>query len=177
MKHATTASPLSPEPIKALQDPEQTQNAKRQRAPMDERVPLVLEDGKEGPTDCDRCCDVTLWSGECVSGSGGFKEEETEEDEDLCPDTWGFGKFVDAESFEGSYYYEDGSETVVEREGEMNPEFIVDVLPGVVLPHDVVDMRNSARDEECENESDNVMLSAPYVYVNGREDGKKRESP
>ena len=90
---------------------------------MDEWVPLVLEDGKEGPSDCDGCCNVTLWSRECVSGRGRFEEEETEEDEDLCPNAWRLGEFVYTKCFEGGKDYKDGSEAMVERKGEMDPYY------------------------------------------------------
>jgi len=137
----------------------------------------VDEDSEEGPGDGDGSCDVAFACGERVSGGGGFEEEETDEDEDFCPDTCGVGEGVDAKRFKEGEDDEDGCETVVEREGELDPELIIDVLSRVMFLDDIVNMAHAAAHEESEDEGDDIMLAAPDVDVNTSEDGEEWETP
>jgi len=174
----TAALAFPPISEQALNDPEDAKNGEGQCAPMDEGgAALVDEDGEEGPADGDGACDVALGGGECVCGGGCFEEKEGEEDEDLRPDSCGFDEGVYAEGFEGGEEDEDGCESVVEGEGEVDPEFVVETLAGVMFLDDVVDVTDAATDEEGEDESDNVMLAGPDVHVDTGENGQEGEAP
>jgi len=130
----------------------------------------MSEDREEGPGDGDGSGDVTFGGRESIGGGGGFEEEETEEDEDFCPDACWVSESVYAECLECGKDDEDGREPVVEREWEMNPEFIIDVASWVMFLDDVIDVTHAAANEESEDERDDVMLATPNVYVNAGED-------
>jgi len=59
----------------------------------------------------------------------------------------------------------------------MDPQFIVKALAGVMLLHDVVDVTDTATNEEGEDESHNIMLAGPDVDVDTGEDSQERETP
>ena len=80
-------------------------------------------------------------------------DQEAEEDEDLGPDAGLVRPGVHAEGFEGGEHDEHGSPAVVEREGEVDQDLVGRVRGLVVLLDDVVDVRHSGGDEECEDES------------------------
>jgi len=171
----TALVPVAPQ---SLGDPEETENGEYQGTPVNESGgPLVDEDGEEGPCDGNGGCNVTFCGGESVGGGCGFEEEEAEEDEDLGPDTCWVGQGIDTEGFEGGEDDEDGSETVIEGEWEMDPEFVVDVLPNVMFPDNVVDVTDGAANEQSEDECYDVMLASPYVDVNAGQDSKEGETP
>ena len=87
--------------IQALDDPEEGQNGERERGPVDEATrTLVSEDGKESPCDGDGTCEVTFWCGEGVCRRGCLEEEQTEENENLGPDTSAVRKGIDTKGFE-----------------------------------------------------------------------------
>ena len=93
---------------------------------MDETAgALVLEDGEEGPGDSDRTREVALGRRKSVGSGGRLKEEESEEDENFRPDTRTCGNCVDAECLEGGEENEHGRPAVVEGEGEMYPELVI----------------------------------------------------
>lgn len=139
--------------IQALRDPEQAEDGESEGAPVDERAgALVLEDGEEGPGDGDAAGKIALGRGERVRRGGRLKEEEREEDEDLCPDAGAVREGVHAEGLEGGEQHEHGRPAVVEREGKMHPELVVQRLGGVEAPDDVVDVRDGRADEEREYE-------------------------
>jgi len=174
----SSALALPPISEQALHDPEERDNGEGECAPVDEgAAPLVDEDGEKGPANGDGTCDVTLGGGEGVSGGGCFEEEEGEEDEDLGPDSCGVDEGVNAESFEGREEDEDGGEAVVEGEGEVDPEFVVNVLAGVMLLHDIVDVTDAAANEQGEDERDDVVLLTPNIHVDTGQDGQKGETP
>jgi len=173
-----TALSLPPVSEQALRDPEEADDGEYQSAPMDERgAPLVDEDGEKGPADGDRACYVTLGGGECVCGGCGFEEEEGEEYEEFCPDSCGFDEGVYAKGFEGREEDEDGCEAVVEGEGEVNPEFVVNVLASVMLFHDVVDMTDAAAHEESEDEGNDIMPGCPDVNIDSGKNAQEGEAP
>jgi hypothetical protein len=77
---------------------------------------------EQGPSDRDSTGEITFGTGEGIGGSSGFEDEESEEDEDLGPDSCGVGRGVTSESFESGEEYEDGRPAVVEGEGEVNED-------------------------------------------------------
>ena len=70
-------TPGSPShPIPAFQNPNQSQNRKRQRTPMDEpAAPLMVENRPKAPGDSDAGGEVAFGGWECVAGGGRFEEE------------------------------------------------------------------------------------------------------
>ncbi len=77
---------------------------------------------------------------------------QSEEDEDLGPDAGMLHGRVDAEGFKGGEEDEDGGPSVVEGEGEMNPDFVVQALGSMMAAHDVVYMRDGGGNEQSEDE-------------------------
>jgi len=87
--------------IHALDDPEKRDNGKRKRGPMHERIArLVRKDGPKRPRNRDASGEVTLRGRECVGGSCGFEEEESNEYEDFGPDASGGFQRIYAECLE-----------------------------------------------------------------------------
>lgn len=129
---------------RALDDPHQRQDGKRQRAPVDELARLVhglvREDREEREGDGDGGGEVALGGGERVGRGGALEEEEREEDEDLGPDPGGLLEGVDAEGLEGGEDDKDGGPAVVEGEGEVDEELVGPGLGRVIFLHDVVDV-------------------------------------
>jgi len=66
---------------------------------------------------------------------------------------------------------------MVKREWEVDPKFIVDIFTCVLFLNDVIDVADTTTDEEGEDERRDVMMSAPDVDVNTRENSEKREPP
>jgi len=161
-----------------LEDGEEGEDGEGEGGPVDERgVPLVREDGKEGPGDGGGASEIALGGREGVGGGCGFEEEESEEDKDLGPDAGLVVDSIDAKGLEGGEDDEDGGPAVVEREGEMDPELVVDVLAAVGALDDVVDVGDGGGDEEGKDKGDDVVLAGPDVDVDGVEDGEEGEAP
>lgn len=59
----------------------------------------------------------------------------------------------------------------------MDEELVCPRLARVELSHDVVNVRDSRRDEKGKDEGDDVMLVGPNVDVDRVEDGEEREAP
>ncbi len=89
---------------------------------------------------------------------------------------------VDTECLERGEENEHGRPAVVQREREVHPDwkgnssqrqhvlwrettrtFVVEVLAGMVLLDDVVDVRDSRADEQREDESDDIVLLALWA--------------
>lgn len=153
--------------IQALRDPEQAEDGEGEGAPVDERAgALVLEDSEERPGDGDAAGKVALGRGERVRRGSRLEEEEREEDEDLGPDAGAVRKGVHAKGLEGGEKDEHSRPAVVEREGEVHPELVVQRLGGVEAPNDVVDVRDGRADEQGEDEcceSDWVLVLAAIL--------------
>jgi len=161
-----------------LQDGEERDNGEGECRPVDEGgVDLVSINGKERPGNGDGTSNVTLWGGEGVGGRGGFEEQQRKEDKDFGPDAGLVDVSVDAKCLESGEDDENGGPAVVEGEGEVDPEFVIDVLATVRLLDDIVDVGDSGRDQESENEGDDVMLTSPDVDVDGVEGSEEREAP
>ena len=114
---------------------------------------LVSEDGPEVPGNGKAGGEITLGRGEGVGGRGGLEEEEGEEDKDLGPDTCVVVEGVDTEGNKGGKDDKDGSPAVVEREGEVDKDFVSGIGGLVVLLNNVVDVCDRRRYEEREDES------------------------
>jgi len=174
----TTGSAFVPIAEKTLEDPEQAKKGECQCAPVNEgNVSLMSEDREEGPGDGDGSCDVTFVCREGICGGGGFEEEETEEDKSFCPDARWVSESVYAECLESRKNDKDGCESVVEREWKVNPELIVDILSRVMFLDYVINVTHAAADKESEDECDDVISTAPNVYVNAGEHSEERETP
>ena len=65
---------------------------------------------------------------------------QSEEDEDVSPDPGVLDGGVVAKSFERAEDDEDGGPAVVEREGEVYPELVVQRLCGMEAAYDVVNV-------------------------------------
>jgi len=91
---------------------------------MDEWIELEGEYGEQAPSDGDACGEVTFGGGEGVGRGGALEEEEGKENKDFRPDTRAVSGSIDTESSECRKYNEDSGPTVVEREGEMDEEFV-----------------------------------------------------
>lgn len=167
--------------VDALDDPEGAEDGEDQGGDADESrstgSALVSPNTEEGPGDSEGTSEITFRRGEGVGGTGGFEDEEGQEDEDLGPDAGAVGVSVDAECFEGSQEDEDGGPAVVEREGKMDEEFIAQVAGGVILLDDIVDVTDGRRDEEGEDEGDDVVSTGPDAYVEGVENDEQWETP
>lgn len=81
-----------------------------------------------------------------------MEDLQSEEDEDLGPDASVLNGSVEAEGFKGREEDKDSGPSVVEREGEMNPDFVVQALGSMMAAHDVVYMRDSGGNEQSEDE-------------------------
>jgi len=87
------------------------------------------------------------------------------------------GVCVTTECFEAGQEDEDGGPTVVEGERKVDEEFITQVVGSVILLDDVVDVTDSRRDAECENEGDNVVSTGPDADVECVENHEEWETP
>lgn len=162
----------------ALDDPDEGKDGEDEGRPVNESTGgLVSEDRPQRPSDRDAGGKVTLGSGERVCGGGTLKEEECEEDEDLGPDTGAVGERVSSECLKGGENDEDGGPTVVEGEGEVDENFITKRLRRMMLLYDIIDVRDSAADEEGSNESKNVMTAGPEIDIDGVENAEERKAP
>ena len=104
---------------------------------------LAYENREERPRDRDGSGQISLCGRECVCGCCSLKEEsseekriskatkrkrreslQSEENENLCPDTRRVLRGIGAESFECREYNKDSRPAVVKRKGKMNEEFI-----------------------------------------------------
>jgi len=166
------------ESVDGLGDPEGGQDGEGEGGPVHEsRRALMVVDTKERPSDGDASGEITLGGGEGVCGRGGLEEEEGEEHEDLGEDAGVVVEGVDAERVEACDEDQEGGESVPDREGEVDPELIVDVLGGVMFLDDVVDVGDGGADEEGEDEGDDVSSVAPDVDVAGVEEDEQGEAP
>ena len=100
----------------------------------------MREDRPERPCNRDASGQVTLRGGECIGGGCGFKEEEREEYEDFGPDAGGGLQGVYTERLEDGDNDEDCCPAVVEGEGEVDEELVIDGLRSMILFDDVVDV-------------------------------------
>lgn len=137
----------------------------------------MVKDGEERPGDGDASGEVALGRRESVGCGGRLEEEESEEDEDLGEDTGVVAVCVHAERLKCRHEDKESCEPMPEREWKVDPEFVVYVLSGVMLLDDVVDVRNGRADEESEDESDDVVATAPDADVDGVEDDEEWETP
>jgi len=141
VQDSSTAALQDEVSVQGLHDGEEGENGESQGGPVDEgAAALMFEDGEQGPCNGDGCRNITLSARESIRNRSRFEEEQSQEHEDLGPDARAVGVGVHTEGFEGGEDNEDGREAVVEREWEMNPQFIVDILSGMILLDDVVDV-------------------------------------
>lgn len=177
----TTRATAGEQAVDALDDPESAEAGEDQRGDGDEArssgTALVSVDTEKGPGDGDGASEVTFRGGESVGGRGGLEGEEREEDEDLGPDTSVVGVGVDAECLEAGQEDEDGGPTVIEGEGKVDEEFIAQGVGSVILLDDVIDVTDSRRDTEGENEGDDVVSTGPDAYVECVENREDWETP
>jgi hypothetical protein len=180
VENATRAT-VGEQAVDALDDPESAEGSEDQRGNRDEArsssAALVSVDTEEGPGDGDGASEVTFRRGEGVGGRGGLEDEEREEDEDLGPDASAVGEGVAAECLEAGQEDEDGGPTVIEGEGKVDEEFIAQVVGSVILLDDVIDMTDSRRDTEGENEGDDVVSTGPDAHVECVENCEDWETP
>jgi len=168
----------SPEAVNALDDPEGGQNGEYKSGPVDKgRAALMVKDGEERPSDGNASSEVTFGRGEGVGSGGGLEEEEGEEDENLGENAGVVTMGVHTKGLERGDKDEERREAMPERERQMDPEFIVYVLGGVMLLDDVVDVGRSRANEKRQEERDDVMTTAPDVNVDGVQDDEEREAP
>jgi len=106
----------------------------------------MIEDAEERPGDGNAAGKITFGRGEGVGGRSGLQEEQGQEDEDLGENAGRVVQCIDAEGIKCSDEDEEGGETVPEGEGKMDPEFVIDILGGMMLLDDVVDVRDSGAD-------------------------------
>lgn len=153
MQH-TSAPTRRDQTVQALQYPEERKQCECERGPVDECARrLVSKDGKQRPRDRDRPCKVALSSGERIRGGGSLQEEQSEEHEDLGPDTSLVRDGIDTEGLEGGKYNQNCRPSMVQRERKMHKEFIGQRFGNVVAPHDIVNVCNGRTDEEGKYES------------------------
>jgi len=137
----------------------------------------MVEDSEQGPRNGNASCKVTLTGRESVRSRSRLEEEQGKEDKDLGEDACMMTLSIDTESLKCSDKDQESGESVPKGEWKMDPEFVVDVLSGMVLLDDVEDMGDSRRDKECKDERDDVVASAPDVDVDGVEDDQQWEAP
>jgi len=137
----------------------------------------MVKDTEDGPGNGDAASEIAFGRREGIGGRSGLKEEERKEDEDLGEDTGMVTVSVHAKGLESGDEDEESRKSMPEREGEVNPEFIVDVLGSVMLLDDVVDVGNGRADEKGEDESNDIVATRPDVDVNGVEDDEEGEAP
>jgi len=84
---------------------------------------------------------------------------------------------VNTESLEGGEENEDGCPAVVQGEGKVDPQFVVQVLTSVVLLDNVINVGDRGTNQERKNKGDNVVFVAPDVNVDSVENGQERKAP
>lgn len=89
--------------------------------------PLLSEDGPEVPVDSDGSREITLGGGKSVGSGSTFEEEESEESEDLGPNSR-VVPAINAKGLEGRDDEQDGCPSVVKRERQVDEHFIRQVL-------------------------------------------------
>lgn len=141
------------------------------------RGALMIEDTEDGPGNGDATGKIAFGRGEGVGGGSGLEEEEREEDKDLGEDTSVVTVSVHAKGLESGDEDEESSESVPEGERQVHPKFIVDVLSGVMLLDNIVDVGDGRADEQGKDESDDIVAARPDVDVDGVEDDEEREAP
>jgi hypothetical protein len=112
----------------------------------------MREDGKQGPRDGNAGWQVTFRGSESVAGGRGFEEEQRQEDKHLGPNSCAVCMCVDTESLESGKNDEEGSPTVIEREGQVNKDFVPDEVRRVNLFDDVINVGHRGRNKEGKNE-------------------------
>jgi len=80
---------------------------------------------------------------------------------------------VDAERVEAGEEDQVSRPAMPEREREMNEQFVANVLSGMMLLNDVVDVRDGRANEDGEDESDDVVAMSPDVDVEGVEEDEE----
>jgi len=155
------------ETVQRLEDPEERKQGERKGGPVNEGFVLVGEDTEKAPCNGNTGSEIAFWAGEGVSGGSGFKEEQSKEYQDLSKYTGVVSVSVHTEGLEGSEDNEIGGPSVVEREGKVNPEFIVYVLADMALLDGVIDVRDSRADEQGKDKGDDIVLAAPNIDVDG----------
>jgi hypothetical protein len=176
---AESAAPGANEkPIDTLHYPNEGEDSKHESRPVDERGGTLLsKDGEERVCNGNGSRKVTLGGREGVSSSGRLEEEQGEEDQDFGPDSGLVGESVHAESLKGSEEDQNCGPSVVEREGKMNKEFVSEGFGRMMFLDNIVNVSDSAGDEQGENERRDVALMRPEVDVDGIQDSEQRESP
>ena len=100
----------------------------------------MREDRPERPCNRDASGQVTLGRRECVGGGCGFEEEERDGYPELSPVAGGRRQSVYIERLEDGDNDKDCCPTVVEGEGEVDEELVIDGLRRMILFDDVVDL-------------------------------------
>lgn len=138
----------------SLANPEQGENGKRQRGPVNERAAiLVREHRPQVPSNGNARRQVSFGRREGVGGCGGLEEEKGEEHEHLRPDTGMVSERVHAKCGKCGQNDEDGGPAVIEGEREVDKDLVSGAGRLMILLDDVVDVRDGRRDEEGEDES------------------------
>jgi len=165
-------------PKGAFSNPDKGQDGKDERCPVDEsRGGLMGEDSPEGPSNGDGGWEVAFRGREGIGSRGTLEEEESKENENLCPNAGGIVEAAYTEGVECGDDDENGGPTMVKREGEMDEELIRVGLCAVMLFDNVIDVSDSGADKEREDKGNDVMLCGPQVDVDGVEDTKEGETP
>lgn len=86
---------------------------------------LLMVNGKQRPGDGDGASNVTFGRRERVGCGGRLKGQECEEHEDFGEDTSLMGASINTECLKGGQENEDSGPTMVEREGQVDPELVV----------------------------------------------------
>jgi len=174
----STGAVLGEEAVEGFADPEDGEDAEGKGRPVNERRgALMIKDTEDGPGNGDATGKISFGGGESVGGRSGLKEQERKEDEDVGEDTGVVTVSVHAKGLESGDEDEESRESVPEGEGEVDPKFIVDVLGGVMLLDNVVDVRGGRADEQGKDESNDIVAARPDVDVDGVEDDEQGEAP
>jgi len=145
---------------------------------MDEfRGGLLSKDGPERPSNRESSSNITFWRAEGVCNAGGFEEEECEENKNFGTNARPVEECIDTEGLEAGDDDKNRGPTVVEREGQMDKQFIAQVLSAVVLLHNVINMTDSGADEERKYECDNKVPTGPDIDIDRVENKKEWEAP
>jgi len=177
----TTDTASLEQSVNALDDPESTEDGEDERGGTDESATswarLTSPDTEESPGDGNATSQITFGGGESVGCSSGFEGEEGQEDEEFGPSVSSVGGGVATKCFESSEEDEDGSPTVVEREWQVDENFIGQCVAGVMLLDDVIDVADRGADYQGQEEGDNVMATSPDVNPDDVENSEEGESP
>lgn len=178
MKGNRSSTGPDKETIRALENPDKGKDGESQGTPVDEaRGGLASKDSPQGPSNGNGGRQITFWCRKGISGGSAFKEEKPKEDKNLCPNTRRMVKSIDTECLECGQDDKNSGPSMIQREGEMNEEFIGVTLSGMILFDDIVDVCDCGADEKSKNKGYDVMMGGPQVDVNRIEHPKKRESP